>query len=534
MTATTSAYAEAAGPAAHRSSASQGGTGAPYTGAEYLQSLDDGREVWINGERVKRVAEHPAFRNSARMTARLYDALHDPARSDLLTIPIDTAPGQRTHRFFQAPRSIEEQVASRDAIAEWARMSYGWMGRTPDYKAAWIGTLGANRGVYEEYQPNADRWYDLARQRVPYINHAIVNPPLDRALPVETSDVFVQVERETDSGLIVSGAKVVATGAALTQWTFVGHYGVVHKDKKFSPIFIVPTGAPGVKLICRNSYEQMAAVMGTPFDAPLSSRLDENDSILILDKVHVPWENVLMYGVDLSNTFIRQSGFLGRTLLHGCTRLAVKLDFIVGLFLKAVEVTGTKDFRGVQAALGEAIGLRHVMWGLSDAMARSGGPWGDGYVLPDVNAALGYRTIQADAYSRIRNLIQKTVASGLIYLPSHALDFKEPALRPYLDRYVRGSNGVDAQSRVKLLKLLWDAVGSEFASRHELYEMNYSGSYEQSRLDPLMVAEHSGLSSRMRSFVDSCMDEYDLDGWTVPDLQSSADVGLFGGARTRG
>lgn len=534
MSDTISASAEAPHAAGQQKSNSAVTPSAPYTGDEYLQSLNDGREVWINGERVKDVVNHSAFRNSARMTARLYDALHDPARTSLLTIPIDNAPEQRTHRFFQAPRSIEEQVASRDAIAEWARMSYGWMGRTPDYKAAWVGTLGANRGVYEEYQPNADRWYDIARQRVPYINHAIVNPPLDRAQPVETSDVFVRVERETDSGLIVSGAKVVATGAALTQWTFVGHYGVVHKDKKFSPIFMIPTGAPGVKLICRNSYEQMASVMGSPFDAPLSSRLDENDSILILDKVHVPWENVLMYGVELSNTFIRQSGFLGRTLMHGCTRLAVKLDFIVGLFLKAVEVTGTKDFRGVQAAVGEAIGLRHVMWGLSDAMARSGGAWGDGYVLPDVNAALGYRTIQADAYSRIRNLIQKTVASGLIYLPSHALDFKEPALRPYLDRYVRGSNGADAESRVKLLKLLWDAVGSEFASRHELYEMNYSGSFEQSRLDPLMVAEHSGLSTRMRSFVDSCMDEYDLNGWTAPDLVNSGDVSLFAGAHKRG
>jgi 4-hydroxyphenylacetate 3-monooxygenase len=495
-----------------------------YTGDEYLRSLNDGREVWINGERVADVVSHPAFRNAARMTARLYDAMHDPQRRALMTVPIEGMEGYVTHRFFQAPRSVQEQVASRDAIAEWSRMTFGWMGRTPDYKAAWIGTLGANEGAYAEYQPNANRWYDFSRRRVPYINHAIVNPPVDRSLPVEQSDVFIRVEQETDAGLIVSGAKVVATGAALTQWTFVGHYGVVHKDKRFSPIFIVPTGAPGVKLICRNSYEQAAAVMGSPYDAPLSSRLDENDSILILDKVFVPWEDVLMYGVDLSNTFIKQSGFLGRTLMHGCTRLAVKLDFIVGLFLKAVEITGSKEFRGVQAAVGEAIGLRNVMWGLSDAMANSAQPWGDGYCAPNVHTALGYRTIQSDAYSRVRNLIQKTVASGLIYLPSHGADFKNPAIRGYLDRYVRGSNGIDAQERVKVLKLLWDAVGSEFASRHELYEMNYSGSYEQSRLDPLTVAEHSGLTDRMKGFVDQCMSEYGLDGWLAPDLRAAGEA----------
>src|SRR5271156_4191097 len=100
----------------------------PYTGKEYLESLNDGREVWINNERVKDVASHPAFRNSARMIARLYDSLHDPALSEVLTVPRENGEG-RTLRFFQPPRNAEEQVAARDAIAHWARMTYGWMGR---------------------------------------------------------------------------------------------------------------------------------------------------------------------------------------------------------------------------------------------------------------------------------------------------------------------------------------------------------------------------------------------------------------------
>jgi len=137
------------------------------TGKEYLESLNDDREVWINGRRVKDVANHPAFRNSARMIARLYDALHDPEKTELLTIPIDNGSGMRTHRFFQAPRSIEEQVAARDAIVEWARMTYGWMGRTPDYKAAWFGTLGIDKEIYHDFQAQADRWYRVVRERFP-------------------------------------------------------------------------------------------------------------------------------------------------------------------------------------------------------------------------------------------------------------------------------------------------------------------------------------------------------------------------------
>src|SRR5208282_6172480 len=116
----------------------------PFTGAEFLESLRDGREVYIYGERVKDVTAHPAFRNSAASVALLYDALHDKASKDVLTAPTDTGSGGYTHKFFKAARSREDVVAQRDAIAAWARITYGWLGRSPDYKAAFLNTLGAN------------------------------------------------------------------------------------------------------------------------------------------------------------------------------------------------------------------------------------------------------------------------------------------------------------------------------------------------------------------------------------------------------
>ena len=123
-----------------------------------------------------------------------------------------------------------------------------------------------------------------------------------------------------------------------------------------------------------------------------------------------------------------------------------------------------------------------------------------------------------EAYVQIKNLIEKTVASGLIYLNSHAKDFKTPELRQYLDLYLRGSGGAAAVERVKLMKLLWDAVGTEFGGRHELYEINYSGSHEEIRRYALFGAQASGQYDRFKAFVDSCMAEYDLDGWTAKDL----------------
>ena len=504
------------------------------TGEEYIESLKDGRTIYFHGDKVKDVTTHPAFRNSVRSVARMYDALHDPTQQDILTAETDTGSGGRTHRFFKVPHSAEDLVASRDAIAQWQRSVYGWMGRSPDYKASFLGTLGANPDFYGDYKQNALDWYKRSQEEVSYWNHAIVHPPVDRHVGADqTGEVCMHVEDETDNGLVVSGAKVVATGSALTHYNFIAHFGAVPlQDPKYAIVCTTPMDCEGVKLICRNSYELQAATTGSPFDYPLSSRLDENDSILVFDKVLIPWENVFLNGdLEKANTFFPASGFIPRFTFHGLSRLCVKLDFLTGVLSKALRATGTRDFRGVQANLGEVIAIRNLMWGLSDAMAKSPDPWEgspNGAVQPSTLYGMAYRTFTPMFYPRIKEITQQVVASGLIYVNSNAADFKSDEIRPYLDKYVRGSNGIEALDRIKIMKLLWDATASEFGGRHELYERNYAGNNEQIKFENLMVSDMSGLTDMMEGFADQCMAEYDLDGWTTPDFINPTDVSLIG------
>ncbi len=376
----------------------------PYTGQQFLDSLDDGREVWIYGERVGKITEHVAFRNCARMLARLYDALHADRTTGRNVISSPTEWGGFTHRYFQAPTTVEQQVRARDAMAAWARVSYGWLGRSPDYKAAFLATLGANAEFYAPYESNARRWYRYAQERVPFVNHAIIHPPIDRHVapgaPGGATDVCVRATKETDGGIYVSGAKVVATGSALTHFTFVAHHGLIPvQDPSYACVFMVPTNAAGVKLICRVSNEARAAALGSPFDYPLSSRFDENDAVFVLDNVFVPWEDVFVYrDVDKANNFFPRTGFHPRAMFHGCTRLAVKLDFIVGLLIKATELTGARSFRGVEANIGEVIAWRNMIWGLSDAMAKGATPWTGGALLPATEPAAAYQVLAPEAY----------------------------------------------------------------------------------------------------------------------------------------
>src|SRR5689334_11714489 len=498
-----------------------GAKGRPFTGAEYLESLRDGREVYVYGERVADVTAHPAFRNAARSIARLYDALHDPKSRELLTCETDTGSGGFTHKFFRAARSRDELVAQRDAIAHWARMSYGWMGRSHDYKASLMNTLGANYNFYGRFADNAKAWYRRAQDNVLFMNHAIVNPPVDRAKPVDqVKDVFITIQKETDAGIYVSGAKVVATNSALTHYNFLGQGGnavVPMHDTDLAVMFIAPMNTPGVKLICRTSYEMMASVMGSPFDYPLSSRFDENDAIFVFDNALIPWEDVLLHrDVEKLRTFFPQSGFLQGYQLQGCTRLAVKLDFLVGVIAKALRAAGSDEFRGNQALLGEIIAWRNLFWGLTDAMAHNPTPWVGDTELPNAQSGASYRVFAGDAYRRVREIVEKIVAPSLIYLQSSTKDFLNPAIAPYLAPYVRGSYGIDYKERIKLMKLLWDAVGTEFAGRHGLYETNYAGNHEDIRIQALWHARSSGTMDRMIALADQCLADYDETGWLDP------------------
>jgi 4-hydroxyphenylacetate 3-monooxygenase len=511
---------EARGPAASR----------PMDGEEYLASLRDGREVWIYGDKVADVTAHPAFRNSARSIARLYDALHDPAQQGVLTVETDTGNGGFTHPFFRAPTSAADLVRGRDAIAAWQRLSYGWMGRSPDYKAAFLATYGPNADYYAPYEENARRWYRESQERVYFMNHTLVNPPVDRHRDIhEVDDVFIHAVRETDDGVVVRGAKMVATGSAISNYNFVSYHGALPiKKKEYALSFFAPMSLPGTKLICRPSYEYQAATVGSPFDYPLSSRFDENDAVLVFEDALIPWENFLIYGnLEIASTY-HLTGFIWRALMQGCTRLAVKLDFLAGLFIKAVEATGTIEFRGIQASIGEILAWRNMFWSLTDAMCHNPVASAGGSVLPNIEAASAYRILSNQAYPIIKGIIENQTGGALIAHPSSTRDWKREELRPLLDQFYRGSNGYTALDKIKLVKLLWDAIGSEFGGRHELYERSYSGSHELTKLECYWMAQGDGTVDRIKGFAEDCMAEYDLDGWTVPDLIGPDDVSVVG------
>ncbi len=485
----------------------------PFTAESYLKSIQDNREVWVHGQKVNDVTSHRAFKNLAKTISTMYDRLHD--EEDKINVPVDNDNGTYTHPFYKKFGDQNDLRLSRKAIHEWQKISYGWIGRSPDYKGSFIGTIPDNLGLFGEFADHAKNWYDKCQNEALFLNHAIVNPPVDRNLnPSEVKDVFVHVVEEKSDGIVVSGAKVVATSCMVTHYAYVSNLNPAATEGDKQLMFVTPIDAEGVKLICRTSYEYQASKTSTPFDYPLSSRFDENDAIIIFDKTFIPWENVLTYTED-KNLFMKTggSGFTQRVSFHSGIRFGTKLDFISGLLLKAIECSGVKDFRGVQRDVGEVLAYRNMIWGLVDSMTENPTTLPNGTIIPNHDSAMAFRVLSTEIVSKIRSVIFRKVASNLIYLNSSVLDFDNPEISQYLNKYLRGSNDYKAIDRVKLMKLLWDATGSEFAGRHELYEMNYSGNDDVIRTNVLHFANASGQAHGLKSFVEKCMNEYDTQGW---------------------
>ncbi|WP_067460855.1 4-hydroxyphenylacetate 3-hydroxylase family protein [Actinomadura macra] len=446
------------------------------TGAEYLAALKDAREIYVDGERVQDVADHPAFAPIARTMAELFDLAADRSTGMTYRSP---ETGAEANLVFSVPRSREDLAARRHAIETWARHTHGWVGRSPDHVGSFIAAFASSPESFvterRDLSSSVTEYHKRVLNESLYVSYAIIPPQVSRATTAHAWDgEFIQagVVEERPDGIVVRGAQMLATGAAVADEIFISCIKpLTPDDRDFAVGFTVPVSAEGLKLYCRRPY----ATTGSGYDYPLSTRYDETDSLVVLDDVFVPWERVF---VDRDVEGLRRQFFsTGAHVLgnwQAQIRFVVKLRFIAGLAGKIAAVNGVDRIPGVQEKLGELAGLASLVESAVLAAEYKAEPDGNGMWRPNARAVYGAMGLQAELYPRVLAILRDLAGGGVLQLPSSVADMREPAIRADIDRYVH-SPGVEAVDRVKLFKLVWDAVGSEFAGRHHQYEMFYAG-----------------------------------------------------------
>jgi 4-hydroxyphenylacetate 3-monooxygenase len=300
---------------------------------------------------------------------------------------------------------------------------------------------------------------------------------------------------------------MLGTAASVADYLFVSCIVPLKPgDEDYALSFVVPLGARGLKLYCRRPY---APASPSAFDYPLSTRFDESDALVVFDDVLVPWENVFVYrNVELirAQFFETAAHVLGNTQAQ--IRLVQKLKFLLGLARKITATTRVDQIPTVQEKLGELASLASIVEGMVLA-AEATCVVRDGVAWPNPRFLYGAMGLQAELYPRVLHLVRELAGGGLLQVPDTAEELTSPETATDMERYL-GSPGINAVERVKLFKAAWDAVGSEFGSRHHQYEMFYAGAPHVARGYAYRAYGYEETLQIVESFLDSYAAEQDV------------------------
>jgi 4-hydroxyphenylacetate 3-monooxygenase len=444
------------------------------TGQQYIDGLkEQEREVWLGGERVRDVTTHKGLSGGVRAIAHLYDMQHDAKLREVMTFPSPST-GEPVGRSFDMPKTKEALETRSKMMLNWARATCGMMGRSPDFMNVTFAAWGAAADFFGEKRPefaaNMQRYVEYIRENDVTLTHSLIN--LQRSRNVSgmfnlKEGTALEVIRETDSGIVVRGARILATLGPLADEIAVYSPRLARHSDDHSPFavnFSIPCGTKGLKFLCRDSFD----LGRSHFDHPLGSRFEEMDCVVFFDDVLVPWERVfLLYDVERLNATPHVTHSTAHSAHQGAAKNLAKCEFVLGLALLMTQTLGNAQLPHSEERIGELMLTTELMRSCMRAAEADAATDQWGVMCPSTLPVEATRNLMMTAYPRMIEILQLLGSSSFLIQPSEK-DFAGP-LRPEIEQYLATDNTA-ALDRVRLFRLAWDAAGSAFGSRQVLYE----------------------------------------------------------------
>ncbi len=440
----------------------------------YLEGLRaHPKDLWIEGEKVTDVTRHVAFTRAANSIAALYDMQHDPTLAKEMTFN-SNAGGVSEGLSFITPTSQEHLIQRGKMMLNWARFSGGVLARTPDYMNVILMACSAASDFFGKYGKNIENYFQYVMENDLTLTHTLVNVRKNKRYPsyAKGDELGLHLVQAKDDGIVVEGARILATLAPLSDEILVFPSSVVPTDKdasKYALAFGIPCDTPGLKFICREPLD----VGKSSFDHPLSSRFDEGDAIVVFDNVFVPWEKVFIFNdVETANTVFSHSKVGSHINQQIVTKNMSKSEFILGLATLMTESLNTNETPYIQALASELITIYEVSKACLEASISNAelNEWG--VMEPDGAPLAAAKSSFTSAYPRMIEILQLIGSSSLIAVPTDA-DF-ESDIGHYLDDYL-STDTLGAKERTKLFRMAWDISISSYGGRQVLYERFFSG-----------------------------------------------------------
>ena len=440
------------------------------TAAEYLESIRDGRQVWINGEKVDDVPTHPMFKPLVDIRARIYEMQHDAATRDTMTYEEN---GETFAVGLKLPYTQEDWYRKREATDAVMDDVGGIVTRVGDETVGEMWSLFDGQDVLNEVDPqfsqNIRDHIDRVIRIDPFHVSANTDPKGDRSKAPQDQDpdMLLHVVRETDQGIVVRGAKY-ETAAPYANQAFTKPTIANWGDSELSDYavgFICDLGSPGIKMICRTGFTGRASAE----DYPLANKFDEVDALVVFDNVLVPWENVLFYRHTKAATFIRSTvhrysafAFVQRNL-----RMA---DLMIGAALFNVRQTGLDKQPAVQEKLSQLAVYReginaHLTAAIATAQRSPGG-----LLMPNQSLLLTGRVHACSNLPAMMH-VARELCGGQICVTPDVASFRHPETGKWMEKFYTINDEWTAEDRRKLLAFARDLLNSDYAGHRLTFQL---------------------------------------------------------------
>ena len=410
---------------------------AARTGDQYLQGLKDGRSVWFGDKQVD-VLTQPELAGSLRGTAGYFDWQNRYAQTCLVEDEPSRAPMSGS---LIVPKMARADLEIRHrCLDQLAKYSYGMLGRTPDYLNVTLAGFVARADLFAQgdrvgtHAERLRRFYRRVVEGDLALTHTIIQPAIDKSvgdLQGLNADLALRVVGRSDTGVIVRGAKVLATLAPFSDEIFV--YPQIPlapgSHPSYALSFSIPMATKGLITVCRDHY----GVPGDRRDHPFSSRFDEQDAFLIFDDVEVPFERLFIdCDLEVYNK-IRGSGWAGNAYHQTSIRAANKLEFAHQLGTEMTRIMNAENRPDYATMLGEIWAYAQLARSATKATAEAGArDWGNGAFLCDDRPLRALRDLMPTWMARTNEILRSIGSHNLLATPS-LLAFDNPAMSEALE-----------------------------------------------------------------------------------------------------
>ena len=486
------------------------------TGQEFIEALNSStRDVHIHGEHVTdKVGDHPAFRGLVKSYAALYDMQHEAPYRDVMTYESPST-GDPVGTSFLQPHSADDLKKRTQMIKAWSDRSFGMLGRTGDYLNAAIMAMAGAADWFGQVDPrfadNIRNYYEHIRENDLLLTHTLINPQSNRSKDThEQTDPFqaAGIAEERDDGIVIRGARMLATLGPIADEIMVFPSTVLKsrpEDEPYSYAFAIPCDTPGLRFLCRESFDYGRG----PWNHPLGARFDEIDAVAIFDDVFVPFDRCFMVRhpeLLTAGRLYMETGAIVHMAHQVAVRDLAKVEFLLGLVSTMADAIQIEQFQHIQEKISEAIIAREIIKGLlrSSLADASENQWG--LTSPAWQPLNTVRNWFPKAYPRFVDIIWQMGAAGLFGLPTEA-DARGEASED-VDKYLQSAK-LDGIERVRLFRLAWDATLSAFGGRQEAYEFFFFG-------DPVRMAGALVNSYERKPFMERINSFLSSDEWLAP------------------